>query len=99
MELHSVQNEDSPISYNLAMTSTAMAICPRRSEGLMVCRDDGTDLDYVALNGTILGGTLMVKNEELWHLLRHDKQRMESVLQAIGVPPEFATSHSHGTSL
>jgi ATP adenylyltransferase len=55
-----VDERDSPFSYNLAMTSSGMAILPRRAEGTMLRRDDGSEIGYVALNGTTLGGTMMV---------------------------------------
>ena len=85
-QLHSTETGDLPISYNLAMTTSAMVICPRIREGLTVTRHDGSELDFVALNGTILGGTLMVKNEELWHLLRQDEERLHEVLKVSGIP-------------
>lgn len=75
-----------PISYNLAMTTTGMAICPRRSEGSMLRRDDGTDIGFVTLNGTTLGGTLMVKHQEEWDVLRAQPEKLDSILEAIGIP-------------
>jgi ATP adenylyltransferase len=62
LALHPVDGGDSPISYNLAMTTSGMAILPRRSEGTMLRRDDGSDIGFVALNGTTLGGTMMVSS-------------------------------------
>jgi ATP adenylyltransferase len=59
LALHSTESGDSPISYNLAMTTSGMAILPRRAEGTMLRREDGSDIGFVALNGTTLGGTLM----------------------------------------
>jgi ATP adenylyltransferase len=59
LALHPVNGGDSPISYNLAMTTDGMAILPRRSEGTMLRREDGSDIGFVALNGTTLGGTMM----------------------------------------
>lgn len=75
-----------PISYNLAMTTDGMAILPRRSEGNILRRDDGTEVGFVALNGTALGGTLMVKHQEEWDLLREQPEKLDSILQAIGFP-------------
>jgi ATP adenylyltransferase len=60
LALHSVDGGDSPISYNLAMTTSGMAILPRRAEGTMLRRKDGSEIGFVALNGTTLGGTMMV---------------------------------------
>jgi ATP adenylyltransferase len=61
--LHPDNEGDSPISYNLAMTTSGMAILPRRSEGTMLRRDDGSEIGFVALNGTTLGGTMMVSRQ------------------------------------
>lgn len=55
----------------------------------MVQRKDGSDIDYVALNGTFLGGTMMVKNEELWHVLQSEPQKLASVIESIGFPQEL----------
>jgi sulfate adenylyltransferase (ADP) / ATP adenylyltransferase len=60
------------------MTTSGMAICPRRS--------DGSDVGYVELNGTLLGGTLMVKNEEEWDILRTQPEKLTFILNAIGLP-------------
>jgi ATP adenylyltransferase len=60
LTLHPIDDGDCPISYNLAMNISGMAILPRRSEGTMLRRDDGSDIGFVALNGTTLGGTMMV---------------------------------------
>jgi ATP adenylyltransferase len=75
-----------PVSYNLAMTKEVMIICPRRREGQMVKARDGTEVDYVALNGTLLGGTLMVKSEECYNLLKEDSDRLREILASIGLP-------------
>lgn len=61
--LHPDDEGSSPISYNLAMTTSGMAILPRRSEGTMLQRDDGSEIGFVALNGTTLGGTMMVSRK------------------------------------
>jgi ATP adenylyltransferase len=60
--LHSIDGGESSISYNLAMTTSGMVILPRRTEGTMLRRDDGTEIGFVALNGTTLGGTMMVSD-------------------------------------
>lgn len=87
LEYHFTADGDLPISYNLGMTKDVMVICPRRSEGRIVQRKDGTDVDFVGLNGTLLGGTLMVKNEELFDLLQIDTTKIADVLAATGIPP------------
>jgi len=72
-------------SYNLAMTKERMAICPRRSESANVpgAGQDGS----VALNGTLLAGTLMVKHEVEWDLLRGDHSLLDDILTSIGYSP------------
>ncbi|KAI9687692.1 MAG: bifunctional AP-4-A phosphorylase/ADP sulfurylase [Bogoriella megaspora] len=86
LSLHSTENSACPISYNLALTTTFMAICPRKSEGYVLRRDDKSEIGIVALNGTILAGTLMVKGEEEWELLKRDKASFDEILGAIGIP-------------
>lgn len=84
--LNSTDNDDLPISYNLAMTTAGMAILPRRAEGTMLRRDDGSDIGFVSLNGTTLGGTMMVKHQEEWDLLRSKPKMLDSILAGIGFP-------------
>jgi len=52
----------------------------------MLRHDDGSEVGFVALNGTLLLGTLMVKAEEEWEMLKHDAARFDEVLAAIGIP-------------
>ncbi|GAB7357701.1 hypothetical protein MBLNU459_g0368t1 [Dothideomycetes sp. NU459] len=87
LELHPTEGGSSAISYNLALCGSGMAICPRRKEAAMLTDGDGSELGSVALNGTILAGTLMVKREEEWDLLRADSLQLDRVLETIGVPP------------
>lgn len=54
------QNPESPISYNLGMTGLALILCPRTAEGTQIQSDSGDVLGSVSLNGTVLGGTLLV---------------------------------------
>ncbi|CAK7218017.1 bifunctional AP-4-A phosphorylase/ADP sulfurylase [Sporothrix curviconia] len=70
------------ISYNLALTRRTMAIIPRTAEGSAVT-SDGSSL---SLNGTVLAGTALVKNEAEWDALRRDPARLGDVLAHIGVP-------------
>ena len=77
------------ISYNLAMTTTAMAICPRTSEsGCLadVTSNEGESSGVVALNGTILAGTLMVKTNSEWDRLRSNPEQLRDLLRSVGVP-------------
>jgi ATP adenylyltransferase len=84
----------SKISYNLALTTTSIALCPRRREGTKLWKDDGPESKEgiigegeVALNGTILAGTLMVKAEKEWDELRQNSEKLAVVLEAVGIPP------------
>ncbi|CAK7207612.1 bifunctional AP-4-A phosphorylase/ADP sulfurylase [Sporothrix eucalyptigena] len=70
------------ISYNLALTKETMAIIPRTAEGASVTSDGGS----LSLNGTVLAGTALVKNEAEWDALKSDSSRLEEVLAQIGVP-------------
>ncbi|PLN82885.1 HIT-like protein [Aspergillus taichungensis] len=80
------------ISYNLAMTESTMMICPRKSESAQIAVDTNSsneavaDAGIVALNGTILAGTLMVKAEAEWNELRRNPESLARVLAAIGFP-------------
>lgn len=71
------------ISYNLGMTNKALILCPRRAEGLEIGDADGHGL--VTLNGTLLAGTLLVKNKMEWNTLRDDEAQLQKVLEAIGI--------------
>ncbi|KAF2276007.1 uncharacterized protein EI97DRAFT_433938 [Westerdykella ornata] len=82
-----------PLSYNLALTTSAMAILPRRAEGQTLLDDaeEGDDnsttvAGSVSLNGTALAGTLMVKQQSEWDLLRRRPEKLDDILEAIGVP-------------
>lgn len=75
------------ISYNLAMTAKHMAICPRVREGTVVPGLEGDGGREVALNGTVLGGTMMVRREEEWDALRRvsGTEAVDEMLDRIGV--------------
>jgi ATP adenylyltransferase len=79
------------ISYNLAMTDSVMLICPRRNESARISVDSATSREVseagiVALNGTILAGTLMVKAEAEWDELRRHPETLKDILTAVGYP-------------
>ncbi|KAF7157079.1 hypothetical protein CNMCM5623_001067 [Aspergillus felis] len=79
------------ISYNLAMTESMMMICPRRCETARIPVDpsalpDVHEPGVVALNGTILAGTLMVKAEAEWNELRRNPDTLADILAAVGYP-------------
>ncbi|CAG9943979.1 unnamed protein product [Clonostachys rosea f. rosea IK726] len=76
------------ISYNMAMTKNAMAIAPRLAEGAKIVGPDGQNLGFAALNGTVLAGTALVKNEVEWEAMIKDAKGLRDVLKAIGIPQE-----------
>ncbi|KAK8132985.1 HIT-like domain-containing protein [Apiospora kogelbergensis] len=85
------------ISYNLAMTQTTMALCPRVAEGATIRGKSGEEVGSVALNGTVLAGTALVKNEAEWDALRENPANLLEVLSKIGV--SSATGSATGSSL
>ncbi|KAI0180069.1 HIT-like protein [Hypoxylon sp. FL1284] len=78
---------EAKVSYNLAMTSSTMALCPRTSEGTTIRNKAGEDVGMVSLNGTVLAGTALVKNEAEWDALRQDPDMLLDVFKGIGLPP------------
>jgi sulfate adenylyltransferase (ADP) / ATP adenylyltransferase len=78
------RNGRTTFSYNLALTTNMMAICPRRSESAQI---PGLDESHdVSINGTILGGTLMVKNVTEWHTMLQNPHLLDGIIAAIGFP-------------
>ena len=77
----------SSISYNLGLTAQAIVLCPRASEGMKIKNSEGEDIGVVALNGTVLGGTLLVKSEAEYSALRNDHSKLADNLSAIGFSP------------
>lgn len=94
LSLHDTTDGSQPISYNLALTNEVMILCPRRKGGEVIRRADGTELDHVELNGTLLAGTLMVKNEESFNLLKEDPSQLETILKSIGLPHVAQSEHA-----
>jgi ATP adenylyltransferase len=78
----------SAMSYNMAMTDRVIVLLPRRSEGIVIAPhgQQPDNPEPVALNGTTLAGTLLVKNESEWIALRQDEKKLLELLTAIGVP-------------
>ncbi|KAG6001284.1 hypothetical protein E4U21_004521 [Claviceps maximensis] len=74
------------ISYNLAMTRKRMVLCPRLAEGGPVLDSEGHEVGRLALNGTVLAGTALVKNEVEWEALRKRPSGLADVLGGIGIP-------------
>ncbi|EXJ78301.1 hypothetical protein A1O3_09462 [Capronia epimyces CBS 606.96] len=83
------------LSYNLAMTTERMAICPRSREAVAI-PGAGSE-SSVALNGTILAGTLMVKYEVEWDTLRRNPSLLDGMLASTGFPPASWERSNNGT--
>lgn len=83
-----IKNTASIISYNLSMTVSTMLLCPRRSEKAVIASSPSSSdiASSISINGTILAGTLLVKTEREWDLLRRRPQLLSDVLGAIGYP-------------
>ncbi|KAK4201939.1 FIT family protein scs3 [Triangularia verruculosa] len=82
-----VQTEgEARISYNLAMTMTTMVVVPRLAEGGVVRDENGQEVGKLALNGTVLAGTALVKSQAEWDALRGDPDQVREVLGRIGLP-------------
>lgn len=80
----------STISYNLGFTDQSLVLCPRMAEGLKIPSETGELLGPVALNGTVLAGTLLVKSDAEWTTLRNDEKKLKDILTAIGIPRSHA---------
>jgi ATP adenylyltransferase len=86
-DIKAAEEGEAQISYNFAMTSTSMALCPRTAEGVRIKDGNGNEVGSVALNGTVLAGTALVKNKAEWDALRTTDTILSDVLGRIGVPP------------
>jgi len=70
-----------------------MVLIPRRAEGSMISTGDDKAISIgpISLNGTVLAGTLLVKNEMEWNDLKNDPSQLSRLLEVIGIPsPDFA---------
>ncbi|KAG5970583.1 hypothetical protein E4U55_001575, partial [Claviceps digitariae] len=77
------------ISYNLGLTRRKMLLCPRLAEGGPVLGEEsGQEVGRLALNGTVLAGTALVKSEGEWEALRRRPRGLVDVLRGIGIPRE-----------
>lgn len=85
-ELGDLAADETParISYNLGMTRTSLVVCPRVAEGDVVRSRDGKEVGKLALNGTVLAGTALVKSEAEWDALRADPDQLRDILGKIG---------------
>ncbi|KAI0455333.1 HIT-like domain-containing protein [Xylaria acuta] len=82
-----VEEGEAQISYNFAMTSTCMALCPRTADGAPIKDDNGNVIGNVALNGTVLAGTALVKSKLEWDALKTANTILSDVLGKIGISP------------
>ncbi|KAK4223276.1 bifunctional AP-4-A phosphorylase/ADP sulfurylase [Podospora fimiseda] len=76
------------ISYNLGMTRDWMVLMPRIEEGREVrSLQSGEVIGKLALNGTVLAGTALVKSSEEWEALKGEEgeRKVREVLERIGV--------------
>lgn len=87
LQLRDEQDGSSAISYNIGLTDEVMILCPRISEGKTITDKDGNAVGPIALNGTVLAGTLLVKSEAEWIGLKADESKLMSILASIGIPP------------
>ena len=90
------ENSKPIISYNLAMTVDRMAICPRRAEGTSISQ--ASPESFVSINGTILGGTMMVKDEREYEILQKDTAVLDEIFSAVAYP-NLAPADSIATKL
>jgi ATP adenylyltransferase len=86
LEAHDSNDGAFEFSYNLGITASAMIICPRRREGTALKADDGSEIGFAALNGTLLAGSMMVKHQEEWDYLRSKPRILDEILESIGIP-------------
>ena len=77
---------EAKMSYNMAMTRDTLVVCPRLAEGASITGADGSSVGTLSLNGTVLAGTALVKNELEWEALRGDANGLLDVLKRIGLP-------------
>lgn len=64
-----------------------MVICPRTKPGAPIQHSNGVAAGCASFNGTLLAGTLMVKQRDEWDALRQNPTQLDTVLSAIGYPP------------
>lgn len=87
---------EAKVDYNLAMTRDAMVIAPRVAEGTTVSAvgDNGARevVGKLALNGTVLAGTALVKTQAEWDALRAEPDQLLEILGRIGLPAVHAPS-------
>jgi ATP adenylyltransferase len=84
------EGKEARVDYNLAMTRDVMVIAPRVVEGTPVSAvgEDGQrrEVGNLALNGSVLAGTALVKTQAEWDALRAEPEQLLELLGRIGVP-------------
>lgn len=82
------ETEEVPFSYNMAFMDRLMVTLPRISSGSAIENDNEKGKGYVELNGTVLAGTLLVKEKEVYDKFEGDEgtRLLEEVLGGIGIP-------------
>lgn len=99
---------EAKISYNMAMTRNVLVIMPRLAEGAVITapphpssnsnnnKGEGEGEERVigklALNGTVLAGTALVKSQAEWDFLRAHPEVVVDLLGRIGVSPSTSMS-------
>ncbi len=81
------ETEDVPFSYNAAFTDKLMVVFPRLASG------DGFETDgvkgFVEANGTVLAGTLLLKERELYDKYVKEEEGgklLKKLLETISIP-------------
>lgn len=92
LDAHDCSDGSSEFSYNLGMTMSTMIICSRRMEGAPLKSEDGAEIGFVTLNGTLLAGSMMVKRQQEWNYLKSTPGILDEILSKIGIP---STSIAH----
>ncbi|KAK5636633.1 hypothetical protein RRF57_012345 [Xylaria bambusicola] len=87
--VEAIDEGEAQISYNFAMTNTCMALCPRTAEGMTVEDGSGNKIGDINLNGTVLAGTALVKNQAEWDILKTNITMLYRVLEGIGIPSKM----------
>jgi ATP adenylyltransferase len=78
---------EAKFSYNMSMTSKVIVLCPRLAEGGPIKNKNSQEIGHIALNGTLLAGTALVKTQEQYDAVRGEPKLLLDVLKQIGVSP------------
>jgi ATP adenylyltransferase len=92
-----VSEED--FSFNMGITTEGIVLAPRIQESAILKASNGREIGTVALNGTMLGGTLMVKRKEEWDFLRSTPNVLDNILEKLGIPTSSVVEPKTESSL